>query len=68
MPTFGLAWLGRIRLLAGEADAALPLLRRAAASCFALESPFDLTRANLHLGQALEKAGDTAGSYARRSR
>jgi serine/threonine-protein kinase len=56
------AEIGRVYLLAGRTDEALPYLRRAAANCNVFNSPFAVTRAALHLGQALEQKGDRPGA------
>jgi serine/threonine-protein kinase len=58
----GLEANGRVLLLAGRAPEAVPYLRRAAASCAALQAPLEHTHAELHLGQALEETGDTPGA------
>jgi tetratricopeptide (TPR) repeat protein len=55
---------GFVRLTAGDPQAALPFLKRAASSCTAVHSPFWQTRANLHLGEALEATGDVNGACA----
>jgi serine/threonine-protein kinase len=60
----GMASVGKVLLFAGRAEEALPLLRTAAASCSALQAPIDHTRANLYLGQALERTGDATGACA----
>jgi serine/threonine-protein kinase len=59
---FSLAMLGKLYVLAGRAEEAVPYLQRTVASCFALLAPFVHTRANYHLGRALEATGDTAGA------
>lgn len=56
--------LGRTFLLAGQVDRAVPLLRRAASSCLAIDFPLAHTRATFLLGQALEAAGDGGGACA----
>ncbi|HEX8792119.1 MAG TPA: protein kinase [Polyangiaceae bacterium] len=56
--------VGRTFLLAGQGDRALPLLRRAASSCLAVDFPIAHTRASFLLGQALEATGDTGGACA----
>jgi tetratricopeptide (TPR) repeat protein len=56
--------VGRCFLLTGRVDDALPLLRRAAASCLAIDFPIAHTRASFLLGQALETKGDTPGACA----
>jgi serine/threonine-protein kinase len=58
----GIEAAGRVLLLAGRAAEAVPLLRAATATCSALEVPVEHTRAFAHLGDALEKTGDTAGA------
>ena len=58
----GLEASGRVLLLAGRGADAVPYLRRAAGACSALQVPVEHTHAQLHLGQALEQAGDTAGA------
>jgi hypothetical protein len=55
--TFGDAFVGKTYALAGRPGDALPYLRRAAASCLALEHPFEHTEAHLWLGQALAATG-----------
>jgi serine/threonine-protein kinase len=56
--------IGRVELLAGDADAALPALTRAAATCVAFDFPIASVRAQLFLGLAREGKGDTAGACA----
>ncbi|HEY8077264.1 MAG TPA: protein kinase [Labilithrix sp.] len=56
--------IGRTFLLAGKTDDAMPYLRAAASSCLALQRPFEHTHANLDLGLAREKSGDTDGACA----
>ena len=51
------AYQGRIRLLAGDAARALPLLNAAAQSCVGIDRPFLVTREQLWLGMAYEKLG-----------
>jgi hypothetical protein len=53
-----------VELLAGDADAALPALTRAAATCVAFDFPIASVRAQLFLGLAREAKGDTAGACA----
>jgi len=53
-----------VHLLAGDVDGAIASLERAAASCLALELPFEQTRAQLTLGKALEAKGETARACA----
>ena len=60
------ALLGRMFLLAGKIDEALPYLRAASRSCVALSSPFVHTRAHFSLGQALEKKDKPAACAAYR--
>jgi len=48
--------IGRMYLVAGRVDDALPFLRRAAASCEASEFPLQHTWATFELGQALESS------------
>jgi len=54
---------GATFVLAGDAEGALPFLRRAARSCGAIFSPFHHTWANLELARLLEPR-DTAGACA----
>ncbi len=56
--------VGRVQLLAGNLDEAIALLQRATSSCLAFQLPFEHTHALLHLGEALERKGDTAGACA----
>jgi serine/threonine-protein kinase len=56
--------IGKTYLLAGRIDEAIPYLRLGAASCDALDFPFDHVRASLYLGQALETKNDTPGACA----
>ena len=58
------AEIGRTYLLAGQADAAIPHLTKAVATCSAFRHPFAHTQAALHLGEALESTGDMAGACA----
>jgi hypothetical protein len=62
--TFADGDVGRTYWLAGRVDDALPVLKRAAASCVALDFPIEATRAQLFFGQALEAKGDAAGACA----
>jgi tetratricopeptide (TPR) repeat protein len=55
--------LGYVSLLAGKLDEAKAHLGRAAHACLA-EDALAKTQAELHLGEALEKLGDTAGACA----
>ncbi len=57
-----LADVGRVRLLAGEADAAVKVLRLVVANCDILERPLTIVRAREQLGEALEQMGDKAGA------
>ena len=52
----------RALILAGRGDEALPLLRRAAASCHPVRDPGAWMAAGRLLGQALEASGDKAGA------
>ena len=61
---FSVAMLGKLYVLAGRAEEAVPYLQRTVKSCFALLAPFVHTRANYYLGRALEATGDTAGACA----
>jgi len=56
------AIVGETYWLADRPEDALPLLRRAAASCIALMEPVGHTRVQLVLGQALEARGDHEGA------
>jgi serine/threonine-protein kinase len=56
------AEVGRVYLMAGRPEEAVPYLRRAAASCTAFAAPVDQTRARLHLGMALEQTNDRDGA------
>ncbi len=56
--------IGRAHVLGGDAAAALPHLQRASRSCLGLSEPALPARVGLHLGMALEKAGDAAGARA----
>ena len=58
------AEIGRTYLLAGQPDAAIRHLTKAVATCSAFRHPFAHTQAALHLGEALESKGDTAGACA----
>ena len=55
--------IGAAFLAAGDAEAALPFIRRAALSCDAAYSPFQHTWANVELGAILESR-DVAGACA----
>jgi serine/threonine protein kinase/tetratricopeptide (TPR) repeat protein len=56
------ALYGKVLLLAGRIDDALPRLRAATAACLAFDEPFAQTRAFSDLGRALEATGDKAGA------
>jgi serine/threonine-protein kinase len=56
--------VGNVSLLARRYEEAEPLLRSAAHACFVLDAPFDVVRASLHLGLALEGRGDHDGACA----
>jgi len=56
--------IGFTYLVAGDVKEALPYLERGAHSCNAVHLPIEHTRANLHLGMALEQRGDVAGACA----
>jgi serine/threonine-protein kinase len=56
------ALYGKVLLLAGRIEDALPHLRAAAATCLAFDDPFVQTRASSDLGRALEARGDKAGA------
>jgi serine/threonine-protein kinase len=68
------AFRGRVLLMAGQVDQALPLLQRAAARCAILPidgggwswwrgyQPFAYVKSHLWLGRALEAKGDAAGA------
>lgn len=58
------AWVGTAYWLGGRAEEAVATLKRAAASCLALEHPIEHTRAHLHLGEALSASGDKEGACA----
>ncbi|WP_394830561.1 serine/threonine protein kinase [Pendulispora rubella] len=55
---------GWIRLEAGDAPAAVPLLENAARACQSLDYPFVNVRAHLGLARAKEKMGDKTGACA----
>jgi serine/threonine-protein kinase len=55
---------GKMLLLAGRVDEAVPQLRFEARSCGALHRPLEHTWANLALGDALEQKGDREGACA----
>jgi hypothetical protein len=66
---FEAVWVGKLYLLAGQPDAALPHLRRGAASCSILSTSQTAraytiwwVRAHAWLGEALEKTGDSKGA------
>jgi serine/threonine protein kinase/tetratricopeptide (TPR) repeat protein len=50
--------VGHVYLLAGRIDEALPILRRAAAACDAIEEPFLFVQKKLWLGEAEEAKGN----------
>jgi serine/threonine-protein kinase len=54
--------IGVVYLRAGRAGEALPYLKRAGGSCFALDWPIPHRTSLLHLGEALETTGDRAGA------
>ena len=56
--------IGKTYLLAGQVDEAIAYLRRAAASCDALDFPFEHVRALLYLGKSLEARNDEPGACA----
>jgi tetratricopeptide (TPR) repeat protein len=56
--------IGRVYLLGGRVDDAVPYLTRAASSCLALREPLAHTQAHYWLGQAHEKKNDTEGACA----
>ncbi|WP_394834909.1 protein kinase [Pendulispora rubella] len=56
--------IGRTYLISGDAEKAIPYLRRGAASCNLFEFPFENTWAHLQLGAALEQMGDLPGACA----
>ncbi len=60
--SMAMGYVGRAFLLAGRVDEALPLLRKATASCATLMEPVDHTRAFYDLGQALEQKSDADGA------
>ncbi len=53
---------GAVRLAAGEAESALPELRRAARGWHALNAPYEEARARLRLGLACRELGDEDGA------
>jgi len=53
---------GWVRLEAGDAASAAPLLENAARSCQSLDYPFVSVHSHLRLGRAKEKLGDVAGA------
>ena len=63
---FGLDFVDQahVRRVAGDIVGALPLLRRAAASCRLLDDPLRRVHFELELGQALRASGDEAGACA----
>jgi serine/threonine protein kinase/tetratricopeptide (TPR) repeat protein len=60
------AAMGRMQMLAGDLEKAVPLLKQATSGCFAVEDPFTTVRSHLWLGEALEKTvpTDTPGACA----
>jgi hypothetical protein len=62
--TLALTHVGRAYALAGKADEALPVLRKAARACIGLEHPFLHAEAQVELGEALERnePSDKAGA------
>jgi len=54
--------VGKVYALAGHPEEALPQLRLATSSCRTLGEPGEVTRARLHLGEALEASGDAPGA------
>ncbi|WP_394834368.1 protein kinase [Pendulispora rubella] len=56
--------VGRVYLLSGHAEKAIPFLDRAASACYAVIFPLEHTSANLHLGLAREQIGDVAAACA----
>jgi tetratricopeptide (TPR) repeat protein len=54
--------LGRLYLLAGDVDSALPLLSRAAASCRYFTYPVEIMHGTLHLAEARALKGDRTGA------
>jgi tetratricopeptide (TPR) repeat protein len=57
-PVSGDGDVGRLRFLAGDVAAALPLLARGAAACNGLDRPIEHARLELLYGEALEKNGE----------
>ncbi|HEX8792117.1 MAG TPA: serine/threonine-protein kinase [Polyangiaceae bacterium] len=67
LPVFRTATLwtaaeGHVRLLAGDAAGALPLLERGAGVCLALSHPVERVRVQLDLAEAREANGDRDGA------
>jgi tetratricopeptide (TPR) repeat protein/predicted Ser/Thr protein kinase len=56
------AEVGRTYLLAGDVDQAIAYLTKAVATCVAFRHPFVHTRAQLELGEALERKGNNPGA------
>jgi eukaryotic-like serine/threonine-protein kinase len=54
--------IGRVYLLTGDVEEALPHLRRAAASCGLWGAPAEIMHATLGVGEALEQKKDNAGA------
>ena len=60
----GLGAVGKVLLLGGRSQEALPELKTAVAACSALQAPLEHTRAELNLGKALEATGDVPAAWA----
>ena len=56
--------VGKVYLLAGRSEEALPHLQRAVAACDAVNTPIQHTQAEYHLGMALEARGEKAAACA----
>jgi eukaryotic-like serine/threonine-protein kinase len=56
--------LGRVFLLAGQIDKAIPLLENASKQCWLRRFPLEIPRASYFLGLALEAKGDKPGACA----
>jgi tetratricopeptide (TPR) repeat protein len=56
------AEVGKTYLLAGDVDQAIAYLTKAVATCVAFRHPFVHTRAQLQLGEAFERKGNTSGA------
>jgi eukaryotic-like serine/threonine-protein kinase len=61
---FALATFGKLYVLAGRAEEAIPALQQTVRSCLELMEPMVHTRSTYYLGQALEATGDKAGACA----